>query len=53
MKRRGTVNEKKTYQMPQLKTYGDVDKLTAESRKVVGKADHAWVDQQHGGSKNW
>jgi len=47
------VNEKKPYHMPQLTTYGDVDKLTAESRKIVGKSDMAWVDQQHGGSKNW
>ena len=53
MKWRRMMNEKKPYHMPQLTTYGDVDKLTAESRKVVGKADHAWVDQQHGGSKNW
>ena len=46
------MNEKKTYQMPQLKTYGDVDKLTedASKGKGVGKQDMAWVDQQHGGS---
>jgi hypothetical protein len=50
MKRRRTVNEKKPYHMPQLRTYGDVDKLTEESSKSVGIKDMAWVEQQHGGS---